>query len=389
MSEPRTALLIAYANIQSDSRVRRQIDWLTETGWSVDTLGLGEHPTEQVRTHFALVDQAPWVQTRAGSAIIFGLLSHRRQFKLVQEDRIPKEAASRISSGEYDLVFFNDYELTPWTGNKYVFTAEALRGRIHLDLHEFRDARRKRDSAWRILTDGYYRWARRFIGDPVFNTRSTVATKLADFYSQEFGFEPPTVVRNVPLYTDQAPTPVDPGNIKLLYHGMASWSRGLRELIDAAELLDGRFSVTLMLTENQNMIQKLSELARKSSRVEIVPPVPMRDVSTAINPYDLEIMFFPPVSRNLKFALPNKLFEAVQARLGLVIGESPMMQEVIRQHDNGRVVQGWTAQDLAASLNALTTDQIVEFKNASHQAAPVLCAETERGAFLNSIGIEA
>lgn len=387
MTQHKRALVISFSNLQSDPRVRKQIDWLTETGWVVDSVGLGETPSGQVRDHFALGEQAKWVRSKIGAAVVYLLLPRSKRFALLAGDRIPAEAGRRVSEGEYSLIFFNDFELIPWTKNRRVFTSAARRARIHLDLHEYRDPRLPLTSAWRIMTRDHYRWTRRLIGDPIFTSRSTVASRLADFYVEDFGFAAPAVVRNCPPFVDQEPSPVDPNNIKLVFHGMASWARGLRQIVDALRILDDRFTMTFMLTKNGTVNAELADYVQDlGDRVRIVPPVPMREISATVNQHDLEIMFYQPDSRNLEFSLPNKFFEAIQGRLGIIIGESPMMAEIINEYKNGVIVDGWSYQDLAATISRLTTDQIIALKSASHRAASAINAETERSAFLESIG---
>jgi hypothetical protein len=387
MTEHQRALLISFSDLTSDPRVRKQIDWLTDSGWTVDTLGLGDHPTPQVRDHFALRDQARWVRSRLGSAFIYLLLPRMRRFALLTGNRIPAEAGRRVRDGEYSLILFNDFELIAWTRNRKVFTLAARRARIHLDLHEYREPRLALDSAWRIITNDYYRWTRSLIGDPVFTSRSTVARGLAESFAEDFGVPEPAVVRNCPPFVDQSPSPVDPEDIRIVFHGMASWARGLKQMCEALRAIDKRFSVTFMLTANRNVIAELAEYSHDlGDRVRFVPPVPMRDVGKELNHYDLEIMFYQPDSPNLVFSLPNKFFEAIQGRLGLVIGESPMMAEIVREYGNGVIVDGWSSQDLARTLSGLTAERITELKSASHTAAIAINAETERAAFLASIG---
>src|SRR5690606_7027880 len=130
------------------------------------------------------------------------------------------------------------------------------------------------------------------------------------------------------------------------------WERGISEIVGALGQLEDRFTVTLMLTGDPALISQMAtKIEPLGDRIVIVPPVPMTEVSTAINKFDLEIMFFPPIRRNLEFALPNKLFEAVQGRLGLIIGASPMMAELVRKYSNGVIVEGWEPGDLASAIN--------------------------------------
>ena len=239
---------------------------------------------------------------------------------------------------------------------------------------------------WRLLTAGYRRWVRRQLADPVFTTRSTVARGIAELYREKLGIEGMAVIRNSPEFVDQQPTPVDPESIGLVYHGLADWSRGIRDILDAIPLLDQRFDVTFMLTGFDRDIAAIRTAAIPfGDRVQFVPPVAMEDIATSINAYDLEIMVWRPSTENLRYALPNKLFEATQGRLGLVIGRSPMMQQIIERYGNGIVVPDWGPNALAAALNALSADDVATLKAASHAAAGELNADTERAVFLATI----
>ena len=154
-------------------------------------------------------------------------------------------------------------------------------------------------------------------------------------------------------------------------------------------VLPARFSMTFMLMPNPAVRARLQEQIDAHparDRIRIVPPAPMRELAERINGYDLEIIFYRPLERNLEFALPNKFFEAVQGRLGVVVGESPAMAELVREHGIGVVVPGFEGTDLAAALDALTPDDVERIKAASHRAADVLNAEVEREAFLAAVG---
>lgn len=386
MSESNVALVAVLSEAHSDPRVRRQIDWLTGAGWTVDTIGLGKRPAEVVRDHFALLPQARWVRSRIGAVIVYLVLPRRTKFRLLSGNRIPTEAKNRISTGEYDLIIFDDFDFLPLAKDPRVLTQAASRTHLHLDIHEYREPRPRRGSLWRTLTSAYFAWILTLIGDPVFMTRSTVARRISDLYAHDFGIAKPVVVRSSPPYANLAPSPVDPRDIKLIYHGMVSKARGLWEIVDAMRLLDKRFSMTFMLTGNQAIIADLANYASDlEDRVRFVPPVPMTEISAAVNQYDLEVMFFRPTSRNLEFALPNKLFEGVQGRLGLVIGRSPMMVEVVERYSNGVVVSGWTPSDLANALSELTAEQVTALKEASSRAALDLNAEKEGTVFLQTI----
>ncbi|MBB5632660.1 glycosyltransferase involved in cell wall biosynthesis [Cryobacterium mesophilum] len=385
-SQSKTALLISYSDLFSDPRVRLQIEWLASDGWAVDTLGLGRHPSPSVREHFALGPLASWTKSLWGRLITYGVLPRAARFRHLMAERIPREVLDRVGSSEYDLIVFEDYDFLPLLTMSHIFPPTARRGRIHLDLHEYRDPRLPLVSIRRVLGDRYYRWRRSLIGHPTIDSRTTVATRLADMYARDFGFTLPVIVRNIPPFIAQNPRPVEPDRIRLVYHGMASWSRGLRQIVDALPSIDDRFTMTFILTDVPHVVAELTALtAPLEGRVQILPAIPMTEISATINEYDLEVMFFPPTTPNLRFALPNKLFEAIQGRLGLVIGDSPMMAEIVREYGNGVVIEGWSAQDLARTIGDLTVEDVTRFKQASDRAAHDLNAEAEGSIFLAAI----
>lgn len=383
MPSPKVALLLSYSDIETDPRLRRQIDWLSGAGWTVDTVGLGAHPAPEVRTHYRLTALSRWDRSRVGAVIGYTLLPSAVQFRRVMLDRVPREARDRVAADEYGLVVVNEQEFLPWVGDRSFANSTA---HVHLDMHEHRAPRRESENRWHRLTDRYYRWARQFIGHARFDSRSTVASGIARLYEEEFGLAPLAIIRNAPAFEDQRPSPVDPSHIRLLFHGMASWARGFDEILEAMELLDDRFSVTFMLAPNRNVIEELrARIGDGGTRIRIVPPAPMREIARRINEYDLEIIFYPSRSTNTVLALPNKIFEAVQGRLGLVIGESPMLREIVETYGNGVVVRGWTASDLARELAALDAPAIERLKRASEDAARDLNAEHEGRVFLELV----
>ncbi|WP_264029959.1 glycosyltransferase [Cellulosimicrobium sp. SH8] len=385
---PRSALVLSYSVIESDPRVRRQVDWLTGAGWAVDTLGLGGRPTTTVRQHFLLEEPSRWVTTRSGVLASQLLLPARVRFRRQIVDRIPRAARERLRSGQYDLVVFNETEFGPLLDDPTVFTPEALQARLHLDLHEYHNPVQRRQTLGARITGPHYRWVRSFIGHRAFTSRSVVNAPIGRLYVDEFGVEPLVPVRNIPPFVDQEPSPVDPGEIRLLFHGLASWKRGFDAILEAMTVLPERFTMTFMLMPNPAVHARLREQVDahpSRDRIRIVPPAPMRELAQRINEYDLEVIFYRPLERNLEFALPNKFFEAVQGRLGVVVGESPAMAELVREHGIGVVVPGFDAADLATALEGLTPDDVVRVKAASDRAADVLNAEVEREAFLAAV----
>jgi len=116
---------------------------------------------------------------------------------------------------------------------------------------------------------------------------------------------------------------------------------------------------------------------KSPERVVLHSPVPAVDIPTFINQFDLAIFSFPPDYANSLFVLPNKLFEAIQARLGIVTAPSPEIVKIINLYRLGVVADGFDTDSLVAALKQLTRESTNEFKAAADTASPLLCWESE------------
>jgi hypothetical protein len=260
-------------------------------------------------------------------------------------------------------------------------------GPVILDLHELY-SNNGTGLVYKLLIARYDDWLLTFMGDPVFTAYQTVAEGIADIYRDDYGLPRPGVIRNVAPYEELEPSPVDPQNIVLVHHGYAAVERGIDIMLDAMLEADARYSLVLMvLGDDRSLAPLRSHPAVAAGRASFREPVGVTEVAKALNEYDLELIFFPPRFPNNTFALPNKFFEAVQGRLGVIIGESPEIIPFVREHGLGLVIEGWSGSDLAAALNALTAEQITDLKNASHRAARELSTIGEGPRFLALLGL--
>ncbi|WP_404438759.1 hypothetical protein LG322_05625 [Microbacterium aerolatum] len=285
---------------------------------------------------------------------------------------------------------FNELEFAPWVEDRRDFTPVAMRGRLHLDLHEYHNPDVRRKNLGGRITGPHYRWTRRHIGSPRFTSRSVVNTPIGRLYADEYGIEVPTEVRNAPPFVPGLePSVVDPADIRLLFHGLPSWSRGFKEILAALRELPPRFSMTFMLTENPAVHAMLKdELATHPARerIRIVPPAPMREIAQTINEFDVEIVFYKPTGVNLRYAMPNKFFEAAQGRLALVVGETETMAPIVREYGHGAVAPDFTWQSLRDTLGLLDADEVRAMKRRSAVVAAEINAASEGRAFLASMG---
>jgi len=312
---------------------------------------------------------------------VYALFPPRARFRRLIEKQLP---SADLVGQRYDLVFVNDHHLLPWV----VEAAKDLTdGPVILDLHELYSSNGT-GLLYNLLFARYDDWLLTFIASPVFTKHLTVAEGIADIYRDDYGLPRPGVIRNVAFYEDLEPSPVDPDNIVLVHHGYAAVERGIDIMLDAMLLAEPRFTLKLMVLGNDRSLAPLrAHPAIAAGRAEFKTPVGVTEVARALNECDLELIFFPPRFPNNTHALPNKFFEAIQGRLGVVIGQSPEIVPFVREHDLGVVIDGWTGADLAAALNALTAEEITAMKQAADRVAFELSDQGEGERFRSEVGI--
>lgn len=365
---------MCYSPVRNDARVSKQIRWLEAEGYIVDVLSRGpDHPDATGRP-LRIGEPRSRLHLIALALLPLGL-----RFRGTVERYIP---TAEIEAATYDLVVVNDHHLLPWVVKA---APRFARGPVVLDLHELY-ADNGVGLVHRFVYARWDNWLLTFISSPVFTRHMTVAEGIADIYRDDYGLPRPAVIRNVAPYEQLEPSPVDPERIVLVHHGYAAVERGIDIMLDAALLLEPRFEVRLMVLGTSSLSTLEMHPAITSGRVTFREPVGVLEVAHALNEFDLEMIFFPPRFPNNEHALPNKFFEAIQGRLGIVVGDSPEIVPFVREYGIGTVVDGWTAADLASAVNALTAEQITAMKKATARAAQDLSAESEGKRFLAAIG---
>ncbi len=362
-------LVISFSDLASDPRVDRQIAALLGRH-EVTAAGLG--PPAHDGIEFVDIATPPLGLLRGGLGVA-QLLSHRFEAAYWRHPK-NREVLRRVQGVAADVVLANDLAALP--------IALSLGSPVAFDAHEFAPEEFSDRLWWRTLIAPYVDWqCRRYL--PQAAAMSTVGEAIAEAYERSFGVRA-AVVTNAPPYADLRPRPVGEP-IRILHHGVAQQGRGLEEMLRVADLLDDRFTVDFVLTGESRFRNALVARAKRNPRVRFPPPLPMRRLVQMANGYDVGVFLLPPNNLNRRYALPNKFFEFIQARLAVAVGPSPEMAGLVRRYGCGRVAADFTPEALAAELNSLDTGQIAAFKDASHAAAATLCAERNAAVILSAI----
>jgi hypothetical protein len=354
-------LVLSFSDIRSDARVLRQVRLLADD-YELTTCGYGEAP-EGVVDHVRIPDElVHWHKDRA-------LLLQRRYAAVYRSNAVIAHLRARLPRDQYDVVLADDADTVP-----LALGLHPRRG-VHVDLHEYAPRQNEESWRWRWFVAPYYRWLVR-----TFVTRAasvtTVGSGLADEYRREFGIEAQVVVNAAP-FRSADPRPVG-RPIRLVHSGLARRNRRLDVMIDAVERTGSDVTLDLFLMPNDPAcLAELRERTNGSTRVAVREPVPHDRLADTLAGYDIGLFVLPPLTFNYLWTLPNKFFDFVQARLGIIVGPSPEMARLVERHGLGAVTDGFGVEDLVRTLDALDPARVAEWKLASQAAARPLSAEEQ------------
>lgn len=361
MSRRPSLLILSISRILSDPRVLKQVALFGDR-YDVTTCGLGPAPEGVIRHYELPADGRGWVDDR----IALLTRQYARAYRNIGAVAVAREL---LPVGTFDAILANDLNTVP--------LALSLNPRygVHADLHEFAPREKEVDLRWRLFVAPFWRWVcRRYL--PRVASATTVAQGIADEYEKDYGVAF-GVVTNAAPYSDREPRPV--GRPIRMIHSTAGQRR--RRLENFVELMrDAPPGVELDLIVMPNEPDYVEELKRSGAAVPQLhfrDPVPYAELIDVLAEYDVAVNFFPALGFNHLHTLPNKFFEAVQARLGMVISPSPEMISIMEQYGLGQITDDFGIDSLRRAIHSLTPEKVEAWKAAADRAAQPLSAEQQ------------
>jgi glycosyltransferase involved in cell wall biosynthesis len=420
-----TICILALSAIADDPRVRRQAEAFHRAGWDVTAVGLpgarsgapewriltGEDlpqpPLEAVRCGATLSPRLrawfwpkalrsvgrlayrlPRMIVRGRVRYALRLLAVRWRPELAQDIywsfsekiRCIYHCASQITA---EVWLANDWTMLPLTTR----LAREKGGVYCYDTHEFAAEEYGDNRKWRL-------WQRPMVCaiEREFINEAAVVSAVSAGIAERLGrlYRLPKaaiVIRNTPHFEPIPFRQTAPGQIRVLYHGIVTPGRGLEVTIDSVADWRPQFDLTIRGPGGSDYLDAMRRrIAERglSSRISLVPPVPMTELVREAAAYDIGFFALPGSSRHNEFALPNKFFEYVMAGLALCLTDLPEMARLVREYDLGVTFRSVDPQSIAGAINALEPASIDRYKRNALQAARELCWERESERLVNA-----
>lgn len=173
----------------------------------------------------------------------------------------------------------------------------------------------------------------------------------------------------------------------ILYHGAIAPHRGIEQLVTCvSENID--LKAIILGSGDNSYIKKIKNHINSSGacgRVMFHPAVNQKELWKYVGAADLSFVMIDKQPKSYYFALPNKLFESIQAGIPILGSDSPEIKKIVDSYQIGFVCNPDDTKQIGEMVEKLRSDPYLytRFKNNTICAREALCWEKEKYVLVN------
>ena len=224
----------------------------------------------------------------------------------------------------------------------------------------------------------------------------TVCDSIAKHYKNLYGIEM-KVIRNVPFTQtfDINPPNIDSlkkieslkteGRKIILYQGVINIGRGLEWMIDAMVLVDNAIFCIIGDGDITNQIKSKISDKNLEDRIFMLGKITPDILHYYTRLADLGVNLLEHRGLNQYYALPNRIFDFIQAEVPILSTDFPEISTITNQYSVGKVIDKYDAQSLSMTINMMLKEWETKpnRKEIFTRAKKELCWEEEKSILLN------
>jgi len=177
----------------------------------------------------------------------------------------------------------------------------------------------------------------------------TVSNNIAQHYEKLYNIKA-TVIRNVPIKNSSNAVPFDfnsEGKKIILYQGSINVGRGLELMIDTMKLLPNHLFVIIGDGDILEELKQKASFKNLKQQIFFLGKVSPQKLKTLTPNADIGISLEEDLGLNYRYALPNKLFDYIQAEVSVIVSDLPDMKSLVENQQVGNVLKERTPKALA------------------------------------------
>ncbi len=294
-----------------------------------------------------------------------------------------KEAAQQ--AGEWEPQIAHAHDLNTLYAGKLV--KEATGAKLIYDSHELwihRNRVNRKARLETVLDKVVEKWLIRY-ADGIITVCDSIGNWLVDRYPD---IPTPVILRNMPHRLDGISSMsqslgerlgVPENSYTMIYTGKITSGRGIEIGLSVLNNFDKLHFVLLGYGET-GYVAELKNYIKQSGieeRVIICDPVPHAEVASFISGADFALVYIEPICLSYEYALPNKLFESIQAGVPIMGSNLVEIEKVVVGHNIGSCFS--SSSDFINTLKeSLDDNKLTEWKRSIQRCQSELCWDVEQ-----------
>lgn len=248
-----------------------------------------------------------------------------------------------LSFSKYDVLLSNDLDTLPAN----FLVAKLDKKPLIYDSHEYYTE--VPELIHRPQIQKIWAWMERKMV-PKIKHAYTVCNSIATVYKEKYGTDF-KVVRNIPKASNFKPEEKVNQQKIVLYQGAVNVGRGLKQAILSMHFIT---NAKLVIAGDGDIKPELEELVKSENlqnKVEFTGRLPIDELTKLTPKADLGLSIEEDLGLNYRFALPNKLFDYIQAQVPVLVTNLPEMQAIVNQYQIGEITTSLEPKILADKIN--------------------------------------
>ncbi len=221
---------------------------------------------------------------------------------------------------------------------------------------------------------------------PEIKNSYTVCQSISDYYNKKYGINM-QVVRNVPVCKKNEIKKKKSDKKIILYQGVLNIGRGLEEIINTMLYLD---DFKLVIIGDGDIKKELEDMVKKQNlgkKVVFLGRKKLEELYKYTIQANLGISIEKNMGLNYYYALPNKIFDYIQAEVPILCADLPEMKKIVKKYDIGEILNSHNPKEIAEQIKSIFANkqQFMNWKKNIKIAKSELCWQKEEKILLKVI----
>lgn len=184
----------------------------------------------------------------------------------------------------------------------------------------------------------------------------TVCNSISNYYNLKYNtsFK---VIKNVPFSinnVEKGSFPFSTENEKvIIYQGALNIGRGLELIIDTIPFIDNALLVIIGSGDIESLLYEKVRLLNLENKVKFISKKEPQELKKLTALADLGLSIEEDLGLNYRYALPNKLFDYIQAEVPVLVSNLTEMKSVVEEYKIGEIVNSRNPELLAKQITAI------------------------------------